>query len=360
MSSSPTLAKLASDLEAAHPPVETVCLGLGDWSARIETNSAQLATQLRKYFGPFLTEQGEMRILALECDPPEFGVQFADWPREPGKSGRKEEFADVQGGRIIRKVRTGMQFLLGPGIKVALGPCVENDNQVHNFTNTQLINWLLEHNWALCHAAGVVYRGKGLMFAGLAGGGKSTLSLHLMSKSAKFTSNDRMLIRREGNHVRMAGVPKLPRINPGTILNNPDLEGTIPPARVAELKKLSKDELWKLEEKYDADIETCFGKDRFAPTAMVDALTVLNWDRNATEPTRLTQVNLLERDDLMGAVMKSPGPFHETAKGEHPDSKPDVNPDQYVEHVKQMRAYELTGKADFGAAVELVEQMIDG
>jgi HprK-related kinase B len=100
--------------------------------------------------------------------------------------------------------------------------------------------------------------------------------------------------------------------------------------------------------------------DRFAPTAKVDALTVLNWDRNSAEPTRLTQVNLLERDDLMGAVMKSPGPFHETADGEHPDSKPDVNSKEYVEHVKQLRAFELTGKADFGAAIELVEEMIDG
>jgi HprK-related kinase B len=357
------LGAIAAGLLEAHPVRHAVELQVGAWRCRISTNSEPLAESLRAYFRPWTPDAPgapDLEVQAVQMPQPDLGLSFTDWMREPGKTGRKEEFADIPGGRVVRKVRTGMQFLLGPGIKLAFGPCERNDNQVINFVNTQLINFKLARGWALCHASAVVYRDRGLMFAGLSGGGKSTLALHLMSRGARFTSNDRLLVKAEDGVARMAGVPKLPRINPGTILNNPDLVATIPAARRAELERLEKDELWALEEKYDADITACFGPDRFAGAARADMLFVLNWDRNATTPTEVVPADLTQRRDLLGAVMKSPGPFYETADGRHPARKPDVDPELYLPHVPHIRALEIRGRADFEQATQLIETRLEG
>ncbi|MCA8917497.1 MAG: HprK-related kinase B [Planctomycetes bacterium] len=356
----PDLEALATELEKANEPKFQLGLQVDAWRVRVDSNSEELITHLKRYFQPFVKEisNPDTHVVAIECDEPDWGIDYTDWEREGGKVGRKDAFADIKGGRAIWKVRTGMQFLLGETTRLAAGRCLKNDNQVINFIITQYITWLLEHDYALCHAAGVEWHGKGLMFAGFSGGGKSTLSLHLMSKGAKYTSGDRVLIKAHDGKVRMCGVPKLPRINPGTALNNPDLAKIVPETRKAELAKLSRDELWKLEEKYDVFIDECFGDGRFAMSADVDALFVLNWHRNSTDPTELHQVNLFEREDLLAAVMKSPGPFWMPVDGQAPAKKPAVDPEWYYPHVKQMRVYEVTGKADFDAATAKIEALL--
>jgi HprK-related kinase B len=352
-----SVSQLAETLCAEHKPAHRLMLRFGDCGLHVDTNSEVLLGHLSEYFKQCVADvaHADTRIVALNTTPPDFGLTFTDWPREGGKSGRKEAFADIPGGRVIHKVRTGMQFLLGDDVRLAVGDCVRNDNQVINFAITQYINWLMERGYVICHSAAIVHRGKGLMFSGLSGGGKSTLALHLMSRGASYTSNDRVMLK--GDY--MAGVPKLPRINPGTALHNPDLAGVVPAEREAELRKLSRDELWQLEEKYDVYIDRCFGPDRFAPTSQVHALFVLNWDRNSKAPTVISPANLLERPDLLGAVSKSPGPFWLPKDGTAPARKPDVDPREYHPHVSKLRAYEITGRADFALAVELVEELIE-
>ena len=106
----------------------------------------------------------------------------------------------------------------------------------------------------LCHAAGVVVAGNGMAIAGMSGGGKSTLALHLLGTGAAFCSNDRLLVRSAGSGARMTGVAKQPRINPGTALNNPRLESVLSSERRSELARIEESELWDLEEKYDVDV----------------------------------------------------------------------------------------------------------
>ena len=65
--------------------------------------------------------------------------------------------------------------------------------------------------------------GAGLVIAGFAGAGKSTLALEIMGHGTDFISNDRVMVSRQGQTLTMAGVAKMPRINPGTVLNNPNL-----------------------------------------------------------------------------------------------------------------------------------------
>ena len=361
MTAKPTLAELAGPLLEAMPAREIVALDLGDCRIEIATNHPPLAERLRHYFRHVTVDRGaaaDIRVVALECPAPDFGLAFTDWPRDPGKVGRKDAFADVGGGRVCHKVRTGMQFLFGGGLRLAVGPCLENDNQVINFVNAQYSSWLLDRGWSLCHAAGVVSRGRGLAVAGLSGGGKSTLSLHLMSHGFSFTSNDRLLIRRDGDGTRMAGIPKLPRINPGTALHNPDLEPVLPGQRRRELETLDEDDLWELEEKYDVDITALFGADRFATVGPLDVFVVLAWSRESDQPTRLQRVEPAARPDLLRAVMKSPGPFYLPAGDAPPPAPLAVDPRAYLANLTGVAVYEATGKVDFGAAVEACQEIL--
>src|SRR3954464_13131527 len=174
------------------------------------SNSGALLASLREYFGELVQPAGvssagtaDVRIRAFEAPPPDFGFAFRDWPREAGKAGQKEQFCDLTDGRVVFKVRTRMQFLIGRSDLVAVGPCLANSNQIINFVNSQCISQRLHEGWSLCHASGIAHpspmSGRGIGIAARAGAGKSTLALHLMSSGLSFVSNDRLLIKDTGH-----------------------------------------------------------------------------------------------------------------------------------------------------------------
>src|SRR5690606_25268101 len=152
-------------------------------SLRVRTNSAALRQRLADYFRAAVAEPatGALDIIAVQASAPEFSLPFTDWQRDPGKAGRKEAFSDVAGGRVVLKVRTGMQFLIGPELRLGVGDCETNDNQIINFVIAQYIRHSLTDGALLCHSAGVAHHGHGLTIAATSGAGKSTLALHLMS-----------------------------------------------------------------------------------------------------------------------------------------------------------------------------------
>ena len=68
-------------------------------------------------------------------------------------------------------------------------------------------------------AMDLVYRGKCLGIAGFSGGGKSTLMLQLLDNDeVSYLTNDRLFIHAGSGQIMARGIPKLPRINPGTIV----------------------------------------------------------------------------------------------------------------------------------------------
>lgn len=318
----------------------------------VRTNFAPLRERLEHYFmdltvGP---RKSDVVFHALQAEPPALNLSLQPWPREIGKKGLKEEFQDVEGGRVVRKVRTGMQFLVGSAGRFAVGDCLTNYNQVVNFINSQIIVYYLERGWQLCHAAGVVKGDRGLAIAAAAGSGKSTLALHLVSAGLNFASNDRLLISEQEGRPRMAGIPKLPRVNPGTLLGNPDLNGVLDSTRAAELKQMHPQQLWQLEEKYDVDIVEIYGRDRTRYFAPLSGLLVLTWTQTSEAPTEIVRVDLSQRPDLLQLVMKPAGPFYERSL---PDVAPadTLNPPLYLEALRQVPCYEARGRADFPLAV---------
>jgi len=333
----------------------SLCLRLAEWSLAIRSNNAALLDRLGRYFSHVrTTDQAacDMTVIAIERDPPEPAVDFVDWRREPGKRGRKDSYADLPGGRLLRKVRTGMVFAQSEHRLVAAGPCLANDNQLINFVNSQLMNRLQHDDWLICHAAGLARAGRGLAIAGLSGGGKSTLMLRLMDDAkVSFVSNDRLFVRRDADGVRARGIPKLPRINPGTIVANPRLHGLIPGPRRAELSDLPVEELWSLEEKHDVMIDAVYGSGRIVGETSLDAFVVIIWARGTAAPTRLEAVDVARRRDLLPAVMKSPGPFYQYADGRFFSDDTPLDPKPYLAALADVPFYEASGRIDFDALI---------
>ena len=167
-----------------------------------------------------------------------------------------------------------------------------------------------------CHAAAVRTAQKGLAISGLSGGGKSTTMLRLMEiAGTQYVTNDRLLVRRQDSVTGALGIPKLPRINPGTIVTNARLAGLIDEEREEELRTLEPDELWHLEEKYDLHIDDIYGPGRISHDAHLTDFWVLNWSRDSATATEVKKVELDDRPDLLSAIMKSPGPFYQGADG---------------------------------------------
>jgi HprK-related kinase B len=357
-----TIAALASDLLKAYKPAQELWLDVDGLAVHVRSNSGPLCDELSLYFADLVippSAREDICITALEAEPPRFPLEFEDWPREAGKVRKKERYADAPDGRVVYKTRTGMQFLLSRDELVAVGPCRENQNQVINFIASQYVGRRLHEGWSLCHAAGVALHGQGIGIAARAGAGKSTLALHLLRSGLSFISNDRLLIRQSGALSELAGVPKMPRVNPGTLLNNPDLTDILPPERRAELERMDPAELWQLEEKYDVMVRDVYGPGRCLYRAPLRALIVLNWGRAASAPTELERVELGERLDLLELVMKSPGVFHRNGHGLEAAEAWRPDPEPYVRALAGVPVYEAKGRADFDVGVGFCRRLLE-
>jgi len=325
---------------------------------RFESNSTLLLDELSRYFAPLLvkSEREHLRVTALQGEPIDLGIPFRDWLDESHQAAGKDSFCEVPGGRVCRKLRTGLQSLVGAKERLVFGDCLSNSNQVVNFIISQYLSYWIHRGFALCHAAGLSSSQGGLGLAGLPGRGKSTLSLALLSRGLLFNSNDRLLLRELGSERLMQGVPKMPRVNPGTLLNNPDLRELLPVKRRRELERLSPRALWEVEEKYDVMLGPVFGPQRIRYEAPLKLFAVLNWDRFSDEPVTLKRVDLRHRPDLLCAIKKSPGVFHTDAEGN--PWLAEVKDQPYLDALKSTPVYEISGGVDFKVGAEALLKLL--
>ncbi len=329
----------------------------GGCCIEVVTNSKELLGGLKHYYKDFVvdSDSAHISVTAIEAPIPDMNFFYTVKQPDPGKSKIKEEYVDFLDGRIVRKRLTGMHFLFGGGQHLAVGPAVENSNQVINFINNRYIQWLVDQGYFLGHAAGIEWKGKGIGFAGFSGMGKSTLALHLMSRGGNFISNDRLLVKRNNQSVEMLGIPKLPRINPGTALNNPDLEKVIPENEKVRFKDLTEEMLWNLEYKYDVFIDQCFGAGRFTLSADMNLLVILNWKPNG-QPPNFNLVDLNERRDLLQAFLKSLGLFYNL---QDDSGEPEVSEEAYLLQLRGCRVLEISGGVDFQKAVDACIKLVE-
>lgn len=142
----------------------TLKLALSDADIEVISNSAPLLEELRRYFAHIVTDKiaDPIRVVAIESSPVVLDLEWRDWSREPGKTGRKDSCFDLDNARLIRKVRTGMLFLQSETNRIAIGPCLKNSNQVINFINNQYMNRLQQQGWLNCHAAALTRAEQGM------------------------------------------------------------------------------------------------------------------------------------------------------------------------------------------------------
>jgi HprK-related kinase B len=188
-----------------------------------------------------------------------------------------------------------------------------------------------------------------LALAGFSGAGKSTLALHLMNEGAIFVSNDRLMIEQSKNGLVMHGVAKMPRINPGTALNNPFLRKIMSIEEQTRFERLGEDELWNLEHKYDALIDECYGPNRFVLRNAMEGLVLLNWQRNG-QPCRIRRIDLAERRDLLPAFIKNVGLFYLPSKKCY---MPAPIADNYIAFLSRCQVLEISGGVDFAQATKV-------
>lgn len=358
-------------------------LNLTDYPIRIHSNSDALLKILADYFIGLCNTVAEnaeplpsaQTVCVYQTESLQQSIQqtaWIDWQREPGKTGRKDAIADTDFHghpvRLLFKVKTGMLFLqpapltddtdefLSPK---AFGPAETCSSQIINFILTQYLNHHLRHQWLLGHASAMQIDGKGLAFAGLSGGGKSTLMLHLLEDGQHFVSNDRLLMKMTPDKsLTMRGIPKQPRINPGTIVHNPRLHGLISEQERKDFLAMPSESLRALEQKYDAPVDQLYHADCYRAETPMHALFILNWQAQSQQPTQLHQVDINTRHDLLPAIMKTPGPFY--AKDANGFLVNGVQPEatEYLSLLTHCQVYEITGNIDFDAAKQLVLQQL--
>lgn len=344
-------------------------LKIGDCRIDLRSNSKEFIDKLNHYFANCNViddkNTADINMIAIESKAPELSITYTDWQREPGKTGRKDEYFDLKDARIVRKVRTGMVFLQSKQSIIAAGPCINNDNQVINFINSQYMSWLQQQDWLICHASGLVFKDKGIAIAAFSGGGKSTLMLDFMNDpSISYMTNDRLFIRpskadaSNSEQINMAGIPKLPRINPGTITGNPVLHSLLSKDKLTAYQAMKKEDLWDIEEKYDVPIKQIYGDHRIQNSSPLEAFIVLNWQRNSKDPVSLTEVNLEERRDLLKAIMKSSGPFYQDKDWNFQNDTVSLDETPYLSMLSGVKIYEAHGGINFSELSELCKKTL--
>lgn len=360
-----SIGALEQPLRAQGPIEARVELALDGVTVEVESNRAAIVQALQLYFAPFTlttaphapqSHDVRVRFTALEEPVPALELAFQPWPREPGKAQDKEQYADLEDGRVVRKVRTGMQFLVAPQRVLAVGPCLANVNQLINAINFALISARLADGWALCHSAAVARDGHAIAISGVSGAGKSTLALWLMSAGYDYVSNDRVLVKRDGAGTRVCGVPKHPRVNPGTLLADPALRSLLREARRAELARMPQSELWALEEKYDVDIARTYGPGRILGSAALVGFVVLTWRFGQGTSCEAIDTRFARSPSLLDAVTKVAGPFYKPAAG---TAVPATSHADYLAQLGDVPVLELRGGVDFPSAVERCRKLLE-
>ena len=205
-------------------PDSSVIFRVGGLHVEVSSRSHPLLPETNPEYLPFLcTEQGiagegllvDLRVGEISAVPTgrlllEAGDSWVLRKREqhlvitphPGPQGDPLAWeADIDQGR--RYVR----ILCDPTLLVERDGVRRISSPFHYPLDQVVLMLALAGEGAIAHAAGVVLRGKGVILAGPSRAGKTTLSRLCASGGITVLSDDRVIIRRVGEEMRMFGTP---------------------------------------------------------------------------------------------------------------------------------------------------------
>lgn len=338
---------------AEHHPLQAgTSFAMHGFGVRFESNSAKVVAAIREHFAPYLCEltQSHLSVVAIDSNPPDLGLDFQEWGR---CTGHRDEYVDISGGRVVRNPQSGLQFLLGPDISLAVGACARHPAPLIELVNARYTEHLVQRGWLACNAAAVARGDDGIVMCGAPGIGKSSLALRLLERGAALLSSDRVMVSVAHDEPRMLGVPSLVRVNPGTMLATSRLAGLLTPARASALTRLTMSDLWALEDKQALPLPALFGIDALQLTAAVRAIVALRWQPGRLGRLEIERYRLRQRPELTGFIAKRPGPFCRSSVRAHGGSAaPVVDLAPYLDQLGELPVLELRGGVDFEAATE--------
>lgn len=254
-------------------------LAMAGVALRFHTDTASLARRVSAYFAPLVTRVVDpaAMIYAVQDAPRIDDSRLADVPPKLGRTV-KESMYEGPDGRVVLKRRTGVTMLIRPTEFFIVGDLSRNVNQVVNLVGHVFAARFMELGYGMIHASAVSDGRRGIAFGASSGGGKSSMALAMVERGFSFVTNDRLFVRAVGPEVQMLGLPKWPRVNPGTLLRLPSLRPLIEQQASRRAAGMSAEELWRLEHKHDVDLDRVFGPNTLltAPTTL-DELYLLRW-----------------------------------------------------------------------------------
>ncbi len=284
---------------------------LRDVPVTVRTDSPQLLEVIKEYFAPFIvqasSEEGRL-VCVLQGTADVDTARLQDLPGRRGKPP-KESYYDTPNGRVVVKKRTGMVIYSDGPTRIVMGDAVAHVNQVINAIQQVYMEEHVDRDYFLLHAAAVAsVHGDGVLIASPSGVGKSSAALATMDRGFKFMSNDRVLVQLAGTGARLVGVPKKPRINPGTVLALPSLHHLIPEPQRNEYAQMEPDDLWRLESKLDVDVESVYGRNALMLEAPLKYAFLLEWAPGAGSP-RIVRASLAEGVERLEKQLVNEGPY---------------------------------------------------
>ncbi len=262
-------------------PDRALGLIIGGVPVAVHTNAPRIAERLGDYFSPYavsIVPEGAPTVHLIQGEPVYDAAKLRDVPRRLREQGVKEAYYDADGGvRVIVKRRTGVTIYVAEPDHYVAGDLVRNFNQAVNVIMSVYAKQMLRRGYIMLHASAIVGASDGVAFASASGFGKSTVALALVERHQHLVTNDRLFLRASGGVVEMVGVPKKPRVNPGTLLRLPSLNPLVTDEERTRYTAMSPEALWALEQKHDVDVDALYGPGTTRLSGRLRAVFLLRW-----------------------------------------------------------------------------------
>ena len=336
---------------------EIVRLEVDGCRIEIATDQSTLRDRLARYFREWVVTpelHPHIRIVAIECPTPDLEVAWGIPEPSLGSRPAPTEYVDLPDGRLVLNRRAGLVFALGAGMHLVMGRCRRHTDELVGFVNDRYLQWRLSQRFLPMRAAAVGRGGRYVALCGAHGAGRSTTAVRLLTEGFDFLAHEQVLLRPAEYGVEILGMPRHPRVNPGTILSLPALEDLIGPTDQIRLRALPQAELAALEHEYDVFVDEVAGADRFTTRGYLSAVVVFNWDAREGEPAA-HEVDLSIRPDLLPLLMTTPDLCEEPDRPEDID----LSRGKYLDVLSRRPVVEITGRRDFDAAARLARDVLD-
>ncbi len=324
----------------------------GEFAIDVVSEDERLIARLNSYYSNFAPTNGSVKkpvrllhaVVGHEAVPS--SVELVPW----GTKG-KESYCDIGSRRLIRKDRTGALIVLGGATWRMTGDLHREFSQLLNVICSADGVWLLEQTGgAMFHASAAVQGGKAIAIIGQSGSGKSSVTVRLLEHGFDFLTNDRLMVSSRRGRVVADGLPKLPRVNPGTLLASKHTRHVVDAKSRKAYERLKPADLWMIEEKHDLDVRKTLRR-RWLLSAPLACALVLDWRGDG--PTTLQRLSAGGAVDAIRATTKSFGPFDKRL-GMRSDSA-------LLELAQKVPVFRVSGKVDpSGLAAEIARHGASG